>query len=81
MFLSDQSDSIASSERGLQKKADDMVLSTVGKFRDEHANLSESTLVWSVVLHLLHSFGVWLDIFSTRFECSLTSSPLVSSVV
>jgi hypothetical protein len=30
---------------------------------------------------LLHSFRVWFYIFSTRFECSFTSSPLVSSVV
>jgi hypothetical protein len=31
--------------------------------------------------YLLHSFRVYFDIFSTRFECSFTSFPLVSSVV
>ncbi len=38
------------------------------------------TLVSSVVLDILHSFRVYFYIFSTRFECSFTSSPLVSSV-
>jgi hypothetical protein len=32
-------------------------------------------------LGLLHSFRVWFHIFSTRFECSFTSSPPVSSVL
>ncbi len=51
-----------------------------------------SPLVLSVILHLLHSFGVYFCVFSTRFECSFASfqlvwsedfasSPLVSSVV
>ena len=31
--------------------------------------------------YFLHSFRVWIYIFSTRFECEFTSSPLVSSVV
>ena len=31
-------------------------------------------------LDLLHSFRVYFNIFSTRFECGFTSSPLVSSV-
>jgi hypothetical protein len=37
-----------------------------------------SSLISSVVLRLLHSFRVG---FPTRFECSFTSSPLVSSGV
>ena len=36
-----------------------------------------SPLVTSVFLHLLHSFRVYFYIFSTRFECIFTSSPLV----
>jgi hypothetical protein len=31
--------------------------------------------------HLLHPFRVYFYIFSTRFECTFTSSPLVSSVL
>ncbi len=31
-------------------------------------------------VRVLHSFRVYLSIFSTRFECSFASSPLVSSV-
>ncbi len=30
---------------------------------------TSSPLVSSVILHLLHSFGVYFYIFSTRFEC------------
>ncbi len=40
----------------------------------------KNTLVWSVVLYFFNLFRVWFCIFSTRFECGFTSSPLVSSV-
>jgi hypothetical protein len=41
--------------------------------------LTSSPLVSSVVYHLLHSFRVYFLIFSTRFECRLSSSSLVLS--
>ncbi len=44
-------------------------------------SFTSSPLVSSVFLHLLNSFRVYFYIFSTRFECSITSSQLVSSVV
>jgi hypothetical protein len=44
-------------------------------------SFASSQLVWSVFLDFFHSFRVYFYIFSTRFECIFTSSPLVSSVV
>jgi hypothetical protein len=43
-------------------------------------NVTTSPLVSSVFQHLFNSFRVYLNIFSTRFECISASSPLVSSV-
>ncbi len=42
--------------------------------------LKHASLV-AEVDHFLHSFRVYVHIFSTRFECIFTSSHLVSSVV
>ncbi len=41
---------------------------------------SEPSLMPLGVIDVLHSFRVYFHIFSTRFECIFTSSPLVSSV-
>ena len=48
--------------------------------RTSNSTAKTSITVGVIFLHLLHSFRVCFDIFSTRFECVFISSPLVSSV-
>jgi hypothetical protein len=55
------------------------LVSSMYEIRREYLESSLSKII--AILRNLHSFRVCFQIFSTRFECSVTSSTLVSSVV